>query len=194
MQNFYPSQLRLVNDLVEVALLMSLNKAPGVDVISSGLFRRKLKLLRSKPDIMQKILYVNINFVLPALLHLVNQTCRAHGVRSFNPLANSDLIYNAGRINASYSDLPKNELRQIFPDMPNEIRNNLTKRGFPMPYHNWSYLDTLMKIACTSFCSRKVIKQNIALRGLEDQFVYNGINRFTWGIFQAETWFRTFRD
>ncbi len=195
MENFYPSQLRLVNDLVEIAMLLSLNKAPGVDVVSTGLFRRKLKLLRSKKDLMHKILYVNINFVLPALLHLVNQTCRAHGVRSFNPLANNDLIYNADRINASYRDIPKNELRKIFdPDMPHEIRNNLTKRGFPMPFENWSYLDTLMRIACTSFCSRKVIKQNIGLRGLEDQFVYEGINRFTWGIFQAETWFRTFHE
>lgn len=194
MENFFPAQIKLVTDLVEVAMLLSLNKAPGVDVVSTGLFRRKLKLLRSKPDIIHKILYANTNFVLPVLLHLVNQICRAHGVKSFNPLANSDLIYNAGRINTSYSDIPKNELRKIFPDMPDEIRNNFVKRGFPMPYEDWSYLDTLMRIACTSFCSRKVIKQNIGLRGLEDQFVYEGINRFTWGIFQAETWFRIFRD
>ena len=133
---------------------------------------------------MDKLLYVNINFTLPSLLHLNGQMCRFLEVQAFNPLANSWLISAARTINDPMTEIPKKLLREIRPDMPEGIKNNYLKRGFPVPYNTWVRLNHEMKEAYDEFFKRSwvdVVK-----------IPYDGINRWTWGVFQAELFLRRF--
>ena len=198
--NFYPSRQATGNKLVDVFLAMSLIRSPDTGpVISSHLFGKLVASLTGKKSTMNKIMFFNLQCILPSLLHLVNQTCRANGLKALNPLANNDFIHNAVNINTPYSEIPKRILREDFlPSTPEAItgadhriemlKKNYIKKGFPMPFQDWHYLDSVMRIACGSFWRRP------AFKGYAGNFEYTGINRFAWGIFQAETWFRTFMD
>ena len=197
--NFYPSQKASGLKLIDYFLISSLDRSPDKNFLDSNAAINCLKILETMniglP--MAKIMYVNTRIILPSLLHLVNQICRANNLKAFNPLANNDFVYYATKINNPYNEVPKKILRDKFlprtPENPSgvdktiyELKNNFIKKGFPIPYHDWTYLDSIMEITCNLF--------NHRMKNHGFKFEYNGINRWTWGIFQAEAWFRTFID
>ena len=183
MPNFYESRIRLVNNMIDMAIIYSLNRASEnyIRLYSCNIINM-FKILFGKYDLLDKLLGININIILPSLLHLNGQMCRVLNVNEYNPIANSYLINKAKSLNSPFTDIPKKVLRDSVSNMPISIRNDLNKNGFPIPFHKWFEVDRLFKEYYEAFLKRKYI----------DIEPYCGINRFSWGIFQTELFLRRF--
>jgi hypothetical protein len=121
---------------------------------------------------------------LPTLLHVYAQFADYFKIKCFNPLSNDDFIKRAKSINSPMSEIPKNVLREIHEDMPEVVKKNYLKRGFPIPIHTWSKLNKLMNEVYDTFFERPYI--NIPKKP------YTGINRYSWAIFQIELFLRKY--
>jgi hypothetical protein len=75
------------------------------------------------------------------------------------------------------TDIPKKRLREVHPNIPVEIKNNMLKRGFPIPFKNWNELNCIMEDAHRMFFNRKEFAS---------EKPYSGINRYQWAVYQAE--------
>jgi len=82
------------------------------------------------------------------------------------------------------SELPKQALRDVHDNMPVMIKENTLKRGFPIPTDRWHNLNDIMRNAYNEFFKRPEVTAN--------KKPYGGINRYTWGIYQAELCVRRF--
>lgn len=184
MPNFLTSKTDIAEKIIDFMIVASLNRADLSVLYSPFVVNTFIPMISAIKSVVDKLLFVNINITLPTLLHLNNQFCKAVGVKGFNPLANKNLIKIAKHINTPISQFPKETLRNICPNMPKMIKKNYIKRGFPIPINNWYNLNDMMRNAYDSFFKRPevVIKKSD----------YNNINRFTWGIFQAELCLRRF--
>ena len=185
MPNFLASKKRISENIIDFMIISSLNRGTSATLYSSFVKNIFIPQINTIDSIIDKLLFININITLPTLLHVNNQICKSVGVRGFNPLANDDLIKISRYINTFISDLPKESLRNLYDNLPEKIRNNRIKKGFPIPVETWHVLNSMMKNAYNSFFKRKKITI--------EKIPYNGINRYTWGVFQAELCLRRFQ-
>uniref|UniRef100_A0A6M3IZR4 Putative asparagine synthase n=1 Tax=viral metagenome TaxID=1070528 RepID=A0A6M3IZR4_9ZZZZ len=180
MPNFLPSMKNMITNAIDYLIMISLNRKyhcrNNIELAYFG--ENLIKEISGIKDLIGKLLYVNINMILPSLLHLNNQMCRSLDVCGLNPLANVNFIMNARSLCST--PIPKEKLRNIDNKLPRIIRNNYVKKGFPIPYQKWSRLNDLMKQHYNSFSERLRYKQEN----------YPGINRYTWGVSQAEMFLR----
>jgi len=184
MSNFLPTKVVITEDVIDFMLVASLNRA-SVDVLHSPFVVDKfLPVLRSLDSILDKLLYININYTLPTLLHVYAQFADYFKIKCFNPLSNVDFIKGARKINTPMSEIPKNALREIHRDMPDIVKKNYLKRGFPIPIHTWTKLNKLMNEVYDSFFDRPYV--NIPKKP------YTGITRYSWAIFQIELFLRKY--
>jgi len=106
--------------------------------------------------------------------------CSALGVRTFSPLANRDFIQTALALNSPMSVIPKQKLREVRNDLPESIKTNYVKKGFPIPLDKWHRLSELMREAWYRFWKEFSSSPE----------PYPGINRYSWGVLQAEMFLR----
>ena len=184
MPNFLASKRDIAEKLIDFMIVASLNRSSLSDLYSPFVINKFIPMINSIKSIVDKLLFVNINITLPTLLHLNNQFCRALNVKGFNPLANNKLIEIAKHINTPMTQFPKEYLRNICDNMPKQIKENYIKRGFPIPTNNWHNLNHMMRNAYNSFFKRSEV--------VVEKIPYNNINRYSWGIFQAELCLRRF--
>jgi len=180
MPNFYPQKKSITNNVIDFMILSSLNRGSVDFMYTDFVYSKLLPQLEKMNSILEKILYVNINYTLPSLLHPYNQYSHEFGIKCLNPLSNEDFIKNSLYLNTPISEVPKKRLRDINPILPDEIKYNFVKRGFPMPIKNWTKLSKLIEKYYHRFFDRKEVKII--------KLPYNGIDRFAWGVFQVE-WF-----
>jgi asparagine synthetase B (glutamine-hydrolysing) len=184
MPNFTPMKSRITKQMLDIMLVASINRM-GTDRLQSKLVRTwLLPRLGDIRNVYDKLLHININMTLPSLLHVNQQICRACGVKGFNPLANEMFIRNASRINMPADEIPKQKLRELKPELPEKIRTNYIKRGFPIPLRRWSLLDKYFKDLWEEFA-------------LEDWHVgtgdYPGLNRVSWAIANIMLFLKRYR-
>ena len=184
MPNFLPSQNAIAEKIIDFMIVASLNRGDLSVLYSPFVINTFLPMLAKIDSVIDKLLYVNTNITLPTLLHLNNQFCRANNVKGFNPLANEKFIEISKHINSPMSELPKQALRDVHGNMPAMIKDNTMKRGFPIPTNRWHNLNDIMRNAYDEFFNRTEVIVN--------KKPYNGINRHTWGIYQAELCIRRF--
>ena len=184
MPNFLPSKKSIAENIIDMMIVASLNRGDLSVLYSMFTVNKFIPMLSEIPSVVDKLLFVNINITLPTLLHLNNQFCKACNISGFNPLANEEFIKIAKHINSPMTEFPKQVLRNIHDNMPQMIKENYIKRGFPIPSHKWHNLNDIMRNAYESFFSRKEVTIH--------KNPYDGINRYTWGIFQAELCLRRF--
>lgn len=186
MPNFLPSRKAIAEKLIDFMIVASLSRSESISSLYSSFVRNKfMPMISSIPSVVDKLLYVNINITLPTLLHLNNQFTKSAHVSGFNPLANKDLIRRAKSINSPMSEIPKESLRNINPDLPKKVKTNYIKRGFPIPTDRWDNLRDFIRTAYDSF----FLRPEITLK----KTPYSGINRYTWGVSQAELCLRRFK-
>lgn len=185
MHNFLPSQIKLMDGLIDLLIISAINKAGDKLIPSDFIIQLVMNDLAEMDDIVEKLLWVNINITLPSLLHLSQQTALHSGVIGLNPLANRMLIGKARGFNTITQHIPKGLLRKIV-DLPKEIKARTDKMGFPVPVEHWHQLDDLMHESYDNFFRRKIT-------GME-KLPYDGINRRTWGIFMIDRWLNLFVD
>ena len=185
MPNFLPFKKELSNKIIDFMIVASLNRGYPSALYSSFVKNTFISKINKIESIIDKLLFININITLPTLLHINNQICKSTKIKGFNPLANKDLIRISKYINTPISKIPKESLRTLYEDMPKKIKNNYIKRGFPIPTHKWDTFNNVVKNAYNSFFKRKEVTI--------EKMSYNGINRYTWGIFQAELCLRRFK-
>lgn len=184
MPNFLPSQKAIAEKIIDFMIVASLNRGDLSVLYSPFVINTFIPMLDKIDSVVDKLLYVNTNITLPTLLHLNNQFCRANNVKGFNPLANEKFIEISKHINSPMSALPKQALRDVHDNMPKMIKENHLKRGFPIPTDKWHNLNDIMRNAYDEFFSRNEVTI--------DKKPYNGINRYTWGIYQSELCLRRF--
>lgn len=184
MSNFLPTKISITEKVIDFMLIASINRA-GIDFLYSNFvlneFLPKIQKINSLID---KLLFININYTLPTLLNLYSQFSSYFKIKCLNPLANDLFIKSAKKINTPMSEIPKNSLREVHKNLPEIVKKNYLKRGFPMPIHNWKRLEKLMKEVYYSFYKRNEFENYYKS--------FDGINRYTWGIFQAELFLRNF--
>lgn len=177
MINFRPSLDKIMESVVDYTIISAMNRG-GEGVLCSSFVKDSLEpILSSMLDPIDKLLFININYTLPALLHLNQQMCRALGVEGVNPFASKQFIENAYTLNYPIETVPKQRLRNTSWLLPADIRNNYVKRGFPIPYHGWVGLNEIIRFEYYRFrnifgCEKVIPK-------------YPGINRFSWAVAQA---------
>ena len=182
MSNFLPTKISITEKVLDFMLIASINRA-SVDVLYSPfVVNNFFPKIHSIDSVLDKLLFININYTLPTLLHLYSQFSKYFGIRCLNPLANDLFIKSAKKINTPMSEVPKEALREVHKNIPNKVKKNYLKRGFPMPIHNWTKLENVMKEPYNSFFDRKEVTI--------ERKPYDGINRYTWGVFQTELFLR----
>jgi hypothetical protein len=184
MPNFLKSKKEIAKEIIDFTIIASFNRGPLSVLYSPFVVRKFIPMLNKIVSMVDKLLYVNINISLPSLLHLNNQFCRSLGVKSFNPLSNSMLIKLARHINTPMTEYPKEVLRNIHMNIPKPIKNNYIKRGFPVPVDEWNNLYVMIKNTYDCFFNRPEI--------VIEKIPFNGINRYSWGVFQSELCLRRF--
>ena len=184
MPNFLTSKKNIAEKIIDFMIIASLNRGPLSVLYSPFVINKFIPMIDNITSFIDKLLFVNINITTPTLLHLNNQFCRALGVKGFNPLANDNLIKIAKHINTPMTQFPKEVLRNVCDNLPKQIKENYIKRGFPIPTDNWHNLNDMMRNAYDSFFKRP--------EAVIEKIPYNNINRYTWGIFQAELCLRKF--
>jgi len=133
-------------------------------------------------SMLTKLLGVNINITLPSLLHLNQQMCKASGVVGLNPLSNARFIDNCVGYNTPMDGVPKRKLREVHDNMPQKIKNNLVKRGFPIPLEGWRELRNHIGHLYGAFSAR--VPNSIP--------PFSKLDRVAWGVSQAELFLRKF--
>jgi len=184
MPNFQESSVKITENLIDFILVASMNRGPRSIMSSEFTNEFLLKKIDTMTSVISKLLYVNINITLPSLLHLNNQICKSLEIKGFNPIANEELVRAAKRINTPLSDWPKMKLRKINPDLPERIQMNFIKKGFPIPLESWYNVRDFFEVAYDQFHMRPPVTI--------EKIPFNGINRYTWAIFQAELCIRRF--
>lgn len=184
MSNFLDSKKNIAEKIIDFMITASLNRGSLSVLYSPFVINTFTPIINRINSVVNKLLFVNINISLPSLLHLNNQFCRALKVRGFNPLANESFIKIAKHINTPMSKFPKETLRNLYNNMPKMVKENYVKRGFPIPTNKWNNLNDIMKNAYNCFFKRPEV--NIK------KLPYEGINRYTWGVFQSELCLRRF--
>jgi len=184
MSNFAPQKRYIVDKALNILLVSSLNRSTQKEMYNSYSTFELISNLNMIKSMKSKVLHININIILPSLLHLNNQICKACGVTSLNPLSNKIFIEHADKLNDPISDIPKEYLRNARKDMPESIVNNYIKRGFPMPLNDWDNAKGYVGEMYNSFFKR--IGDNI------EKIPYVGLNRYAWGISQSELFLREF--
>jgi asparagine synthetase B (glutamine-hydrolysing) len=177
MPNFLPSKKIIADKIIDFAILASINRGE-FNTLYSSFSIEFLKELRFLNYIEDKFLHININIILPSLLHISQQICKSLNVVALNPLANRMLVKAAKFINSPISDIPKEKLRELYSDMPLSILKRKDKKGFPIPVHTWKNANKYMEEIYNDFFKRKEVEIN--------KKPYDGINRWTWGIISAE--------
>jgi len=184
MLNFEPSLNKAIKDVVDFMIISLINRA-GKDTIHSLFVRGILEpMLARIPEVIDKLLTVNINWTLPSLLHLNQQMCLSLGVKGHSPFTNETLINNARMLNTPMVTIQKEQLRDLPFGIPDEIVNNYEKKGFPVPIEFWPNV-------------RIVIEEEYKIFRLDTWKQYSlpefvGVNRFSWGVAQAGMFMRTF--
>jgi hypothetical protein len=135
-------------------------------------------------SILDKLLFVNLNYTLPSLVHLNQQCCKAVGVLPENPFTDESFLYYAKSLNRNRfstgganrwnlaSGLPKEPLRETTLPLPGLIRHRRDKRGFPIPWHTWREVE-------------RMIEKEYGEFKLIDLPPFTGVNRFSWGVAQT---------
>jgi len=178
MPNFAPSKKAIANNIIDFTIMSSLNRGNKNYIYDNFTTKNFLPALQQYDNYIDKLLYTNINIILPTLLHVVEQIARSLNVKPFNPLSNDLFIKYASSINREMTEIPKQKLRDINTNIPEIVKNNRIKRGFPMPYRNWKQVNELFKEYYDSFFDRDIVSIK--------KLPYTGINRYNWGIFQTE--------
>jgi len=185
MPNFFLSKKKIIDDTINYLIIMSISRIPNGNLSLPFIHSTFLPILNYIKDIICRLLHININYTLPSLLHLNNQMCKNNCVIGLNPLANKDFIYFARSINKSITKIPKERLRNIPEILPELIRKNLIKKGFPIPLTQWNDLSNIIKKSYQSFMNRSFVPEKMKIPFL-------GLNRYSWGVFQAEETLRKF--
>jgi len=185
MSNFAPQKRYIIDKALNILLVSSLNRSTQKEMYNSYSTFNLISNLSNIGDMKSKILHVNINIILPSLLHVNNQMCKACNVTGLNPLTNKEFIKYADKLNDPISDIPKEYLRNIRNDLPKPIVNNYIKRGFPMPLNDWDNAKGYVGEIYNSFFKRMDDMEKIP---------YTGLNRYAWGILQTELVLRKFFD
>jgi len=183
MSNFLPTKISITEKVIDFMLIASLTRSSIDSLYSPFVINNFLPRIQQIETLLDKLLFININYTLPTLLNMYSQFSNYFGIKCLNPLANDLFINSARKINEPMTEIPKNKLREIHKELPDKVRKNYLKRGFPIPIHNWKKLENIMKEPYDSFFNRK----NVTL----EKRLFDGINRFTWGVFQAELFLRS---
>jgi len=184
MPNFLMSKKSITNNVLDFVIMSAMNRG-GLNSLYSEFTKYKfLPQINGIKDYISKLLYVNINIILPTLLHVVEQLCRGLGATPFNPLTGNLFVDNALNINKDITEIPKQRLRESCSNIPNIVKDNRIKRGFPMPYKDWSRVNEMFREYYISFFKRPEVKVSIS--------EYVGMNRYTWGVFQAEMFLKKY--
>lgn len=182
---FRPSHVKITNDIIDWVIVSAVNRGNN-DALSPFIVTEFLPQLTAFSSAVDKILHVNINMTLVALLHMTNQIALCNGLRPFNPFCNQELFDAAKAIYAlqqQMGPLSKPMLRNQELGLPLKIRSNIHKKGFPMPIHRWHRVQKFIIDEADRFMKRR-------LPGTESFTVKAVPDRFTWGLCQAELFLR----
>jgi hypothetical protein len=135
-----------------------------------------MKWLEFPDSVYKKMLDVNINCVLPSLMHINNQICKANGITAHNPLTDQRMFDRSLSFAELMTDRPKQALVDLFGNLPPEVTGRTDKQGFPIPMHKWDNL-------------RKMMEESAIRHGYSPE----GVNRHTWGYFMIDRWREIFK-
>lgn len=183
MQNFTEAERKTKYELIDFAILSILNRADRSIYNSNFVFETFLPNL-AYPDYIDRLLIVTINWILPSLLHLNQQMCKAQEVSGLNPLSNKDLFKYARSFNSPMSNIPKVLLRHANPNMPKEISERTDKQGFPIPIDKWDEVSLLLGSESGRFLTRQESLRRILLIPRYPSF------RYRWAASQVEMFLR----
>lgn len=170
MENFKPYRRSFVYSNMDLLLERLVTRgAPYIE------YSPVIDIVRKYTDYIDKMLNININMTLPALLHLNNQMCKANKIKGINPLSSKILFDRAKAFNTPFTEKPKKALVDMCKDLPEIIVNRTDKMGFPIPLHTWSTLSAMV--------------QEAVERTGE---TYTGLTRRAWGLFMIERWKNVF--
>lgn len=182
MSNFDPYRISVVENSIDPMIISALNRGTKSVMTSSFVASEVYPRLWAKNSIMDKFLMVNIDWVLVSLLHLYKQLCNFYNVKDLHPLSNRLFIENAKSINTPFQEIPKWRLRTARTDLPDIIKHNYAKQGFPVPLHKWARFSKMVKD----------IYESHEKRGLYKLPSYSSLNRFSWGVAQIELFMRNY--
>lgn len=158
-KNFFYGNIDL---LIERLLSRGFDHIPGSPL---------MKRLAGNSNVYSKMLDVNINCVLPSLMHINNQICKANGITAHNPLTDQRMFDRALSFAELMTDRPKQPLVDLFGNLPPEVTDRTDKQGFPIPMHKWDNM-------------RKMMEESAIRHGYSPE----GVNRHTWGYFMIDRW------
>lgn len=187
MRNFTDAEQKTNYDLIDFAIISILNRSDRNIFNSKFIFDTLLPNIQS-PDYIDKLLIITINWILPSLLHLNQQMCKAQGVSGFNPLSSKDLIKYTKSFNFPLSIVPKSRLRHAHPEMPSEIIMRTDKQGFPIPIDNWKLLDAELDSYATAFIRRPYVLDRVRKHSIPIPEIPSF--RYKWGAAQVEMFLR----
>ena len=180
MPNWISTKKKITKNIIDMMIISALGKMDGKILISNFVRNILLPMISKIKNVKDKILFTNINFTLPSLLHLSEQTCNFLNVNSHNPFVSLVDIANSIEL----TKIPKEKIRRLCPEMPQLIANNYVKRGFPIPLEKWSRLEGIFRELYDNFFNRHVvILSNFKKKPFK-------IDRFMWGVVQSELFLR----
>lgn len=185
MRNFTGLEQSAKFDLVDFAIASILNRSE-YNIRGTDPFPHLLSGI-AKTDYIEKLLRVTIDCILPSLLHLNGQMCKAHDVSGLNPLTSIDLISKAKALNTPMSSIPKGILKFAHPNMPYKISTRTDKQGFPIPIHKWK---TTLHII-DDYANRFLCREESILHLSRHIEKFDSLSlRYKWGMCQAELFLR----
>lgn len=151
-------------------------------------------------DYFNKMLNYDLNFSLPALLHIEDRVSMAWGLESRVPFINHNIIEYVAKIPENIKmnkGVAKHLLKETYKNiLPDEINNRKDKMGFPIPLNEW-FKDELKDFFIETI--RSLQKRNIKYINITDSYInniYSNINftRKYWILFSLELWFQNYFD
>lgn len=184
---FIPSMNKELVDILDLMLISLINRAGRITFQSEFVHKILEPMLFRMKDPVDKLLFTSINFILPSLLHLNQQMCRSLNVESRSPFTNEILIGYAKALNTPLTIPTKQKLRSLSWGVPKEITEDYAKKGFPIPMDTWHEASDLIEEEYNNFRRRSYPRHLLYY-----QPEYNGLNRYTWAVAQAEMYLTRF--
>jgi len=187
--DFRPSLERMNLELLSWIILVGIHRGSNEELIHNPVVRdcffpRSYRI--TWETIVDRILEINLNVTLPTLIYINKAICDINKVRGINPLSFRKFIDAARYINVLDKQfqfgngsefLFKKPLRKTSIPIPESVRSNNRKRGFPIPLDSWKTVEGLVKEGWGDLYSRKGWSQYAK--------PFPGLNRQSWGIFMV---------
>lgn len=196
--DFRPTLDRMNLELLSWMILVGIHRGDNEELIYNPIVRDRFfprSYRVSWETIIDRILEINLNVTLPTLIYINKVICDINGVRGINPLSFRKFIDTARYINVLDKTFQfgnggtfsfKKPLRNTTIPIPDSVRENNRKRGFPIPMEKWSAVEGLIREEWESFFSTGGWKSFAK--------PFPGLNRRSWGIFMISRFLKRVRQ